>query len=131
MSYNNNILIIDDEPGAWESLLKPFYNTFTASNSNTAVELIKQFPIDLVTLDLKMPGINGTEFIKEIKQLKPDIEVIVITGYRTLKIAIECIRFGVFDYITKPFNVPEIISIIKKSLIKRQFKFHKNIAVNN
>jgi DNA-binding NtrC family response regulator len=66
-----------------------------------------------------MPGMNGIEVLKEIKKLKPDIQVIVITGYGTLKSAIECIRLGVFDYITKPFNVPEVIAVINKSLTKR------------
>ena len=102
-------------------ILKPSYNTLTATNGNAALDLIEQYPVDLVTLDLKMPGMNGIEVLKEIQKLKPDIEVIVITGYGTLKSAIECIRLGVFDYITKPFNVPEIVSVIKKSLTRRNF----------
>jgi two-component system nitrogen regulation response regulator GlnG len=68
-----------------------------------------------------MPGMSGIEVLKEIKKLKPDIQVIVITGYGTLKTAIECIRLGAFDYINKPFNVPEIIAVIKKSLTRRKF----------
>jgi DNA-binding NtrC family response regulator len=111
MSDNANILIVDDKLGTRESLkiiLNPSYNTLTAINGNNALDLIKQYPVDLVTLDLKMPGMNGIEVLKEIRKL-----------YGTLKSAIECIRLGVFDYITKPFNVPEIIAVINKSLTKR------------
>ena len=124
MSDNANILIVDDELGPRESLrmiLKPSYNTLTAPNGNTALNLIKQYPVDLVTLDLKMPGMSGIEVLREIQKLKPDMQIIVITGYGTLKTAIECIRLGVFDYITKPFNVPEVIAVINKSLTKRNF----------
>ncbi|MHA2123604.1 MAG: sigma-54-dependent transcriptional regulator [Promethearchaeota archaeon] len=124
MSDKANILIVDDELGPRESfrmILKPSYNTLTAINGNNALDLIKQYPVDLVTLDLKMPGMSGIEVLKEIKKLKPDIQVIVITGYGTLKTAIECIRLGAFDYINKPFNVPEIIAVIKKSLTRRKF----------
>jgi DNA-binding NtrC family response regulator len=124
MSDNANILIVDDELGPRESLrmiLNPSYNTLTAPNGNIALNLIKQYPIDLVTLDLKMPGMNGIEVLKEIQKLKPDIEIIIITGYGTLKTALECIRLGAFDYINKPFNVSEISEVIKKSLTKRNF----------
>jgi response regulator RpfG family c-di-GMP phosphodiesterase len=134
MSDNTNILIVDDELGPRESLkmiLNPSYNTLTATNGNNALELIKQYPVDMVTLDLKMPGMNGIEVLKEIKKLKSDIQVIVITGYGTLKSAIECIRLGVFDYITKPFNIPEIISVIKKSLTRRNFNSRVKILFND
>jgi HD-GYP domain-containing protein (c-di-GMP phosphodiesterase class II) len=67
-----------------------------------------------------MPGINGIETLKEIRMIAPDVMVIIITGYGTLKTAIEAIRYGVFDYIPKPFNVPEILSIIDKSIQRRK-----------
>jgi CheY-like chemotaxis protein len=134
MSDNANILIVDDELGPRESLkmiLNPSYNTLTAPNGNIALNLIKQYPVDLVTLDLKMPGMNGIEVLKEIQKLNPDIEIIVITGYGTLKTAIECIRLGVFDYINKPFNVPDVISVINKSLTKRKFNSRLKVLFND
>jgi len=118
-----NVLIVDDEIGPRESLrmiLKPNYNVFTVENGNAAIQMIQQIPMDVVTLDLKMPGISGIDTLKEIRMIDPDVMIIIITGYGTLKSAIEAIRYGVFDYIPKPFNVPEIISIIDKSVQRRR-----------
>ena len=118
-----NILIADDEIGPRESLrmiLKPHYNVFTVENGNAAIQMIRQMGMDVVTLDLKMPGISGIDTLKEIRLIDPDVMVIIVTGYGTLKSAIEAIRYGVFDYIPKPFNVPEIMSIIEKSIQRRK-----------
>ncbi|MCX8119111.1 MAG: response regulator [Desulfobacterota bacterium] len=118
-----NILIVDDEIGPRESLrmiLKPHYNIFTAENGLAALQILKQHEIDVVTLDLRMPGMSGIETLKEIRAIDPDVMVIIITGYGTLNSAIEAIRYGVFDYIPKPFNVPEIICIIEKSVQRRR-----------
>jgi len=79
-----SVLIVDDELGPRESLrmiLKPISNVYTAENGEKALEFIRQEPVNLVTLDLKMPGIPGIEVLKEIKGYNPDIEVIVLTGY--------------------------------------------------
>ena len=118
-----NILIVDDEIGPRESLrmiLKPNYNVFTIENGNAAIQMIQQIAMDVATLDLKMPGISGIDTLKEIRMIDRDVMIIIITGYGTLKSAIEAIRYGVFDYIPKPFNVPEIISIIDKSVQRRK-----------
>jgi putative two-component system response regulator len=118
-----NILIVDDEIGPRESLrmiLKPSYNVFIAENGHVAIQMIQQMEIDVVTLDLKMPGISGIETLKEIHVIDPDVMVIIITGFGTLKSAIEAIRYGVFDFISKPFNVPEIMCIIDKSIQRRK-----------
>lgn len=118
-----NILIVDDEIGPRESLrmiLKPNYNVFTAENGNAAVQMIKKIEIEVATLDLRMPGISGIETLKEIRTLDPNVMVIIITGYGTLKSAIEAIRYGAFDYIPKPFNVPEISCVIEKAIKRRK-----------
>jgi putative two-component system response regulator len=118
-----NILIVDDEIGPRESLrmvLKANYNVYAVENGYAAIQMIQQIEMDVLTLDLKMPGITGIDTLKEIRAIDPDVMVIVITGYGTLKSAIEGIRYGVFDYIPKPFNVPEILSIIDKSIQRRK-----------
>jgi len=118
-----NILIVDDEIGPRESLrmiLKPYYNTFTAESGYAAIQMVQQVGVDVVTLDLKMPGISGIDTLKEIRGIDQDVLVIIITGYGTLQSAIEAIRYGVFDYIPKPFNVPEIMSIIDKAVQRRK-----------
>ena len=128
-----NILVVDDEIGPRESLrmiLKPHYNIFTAENGNTAFQILQHNEMDVVTLYLKMPGISGIETLKEIRLIAPDVMVIIITGYGTLKSAIEAIRYGVFDYIAKPFNVPEIMCIIDKSIQRRQLNLKVKEMLN-
>jgi len=125
-----NVLIVDDEIGPRESLrmiLKPHYNIFTAENGYSAIQMLQQTEIDVVTLDIRMPGMSGIDTLKEIRLLDPDAMVIIITGYGTLKSAIEAIRYGVFDYIPKPFNVPEIMCIIEKSVQRRKL----NLKIKN
>jgi len=124
MGNQGSILVVDDEIGPRESLrmiLKPIYEVHTASNGHEALQSISREKIDLVTLDLKMPGISGIEVLKEIKKLHSDIEVVIITGYGTLTNAVEAIRYGAVDFISKPFNVAEIISIVSKTVERRNF----------
>lgn len=124
------ILVVDDEAGPRESLrmiLKPIYNVFTAASGKEALEIIQKENIDLVTLDLNMPGISGIEVLKEIKKIKSDIEVIIVTGYGTLKNAQEVIRYGAGDFISKPFNVADIVAIVSKSFERRNY----NLKINS
>jgi response regulator RpfG family c-di-GMP phosphodiesterase len=129
-----NILIVDDEIGPRESLrmiLKPNYNVYAVENGYAAIQMIQQVEMDILTLDLKMPGISGIETLKEIRVIDPDVMIIIITGYGTLKSAIEAIRYGVFDYIPKPFNVPEILSIIDKSIQRRKLNLRVKEVLGN
>jgi DNA-binding NtrC family response regulator len=124
MPCKETILVVDDEAGPRESLrmiLKPLYEVHTASNGQEALRLIQDKDIDVVTLDLNMPGLSGIDVLKEIRKLKPTTEVIVITGYGTLTNAQEAIRFGAGDFISKPFNVADVISIVAKSFERRGY----------
>jgi len=129
-----NILIVDDEIGPRESLrmiLKPNYNVYAVENGFAAIQMIQQTEMDVLTLDLKMPGMSGIDALKEIRVIDPDVMIIIITGYGTLKSAIEAIRYGVFDYIPKPFNVPEILSIIDKSIQRRKLNLKVKEVLGN
>jgi DNA-binding NtrC family response regulator len=124
MTSKETILVVDDEAGPRESLrmiLKPLYDVHTASNGQEALQLIQSKDIDVVTLDLNMPGLSGIDVLKEIRNLRPKTEVIVITGYGTLNNAQEAIRFGAGDFISKPFNVADVISIVAKSFERRNY----------
>lgn len=103
-------------------ILKPHYNVYAAERGGQAIELINQIPIDLVTLDLKMPGLPGIKVLEQIKQHDPDIEAIVITGYGSLDTAVQGIRLGAFDYIDKPFDVNHILALVKRALERRNAK---------
>lgn len=123
MQTKAKILIVDDEAGPRESLkmiLKPFYGIYTAETGGKALQIVKKEEIDLVTLDLKMPDLHGTEILREIKKISGDVEVVIITGFGSLKSAVEGIRFGASDYLLKPFNVSEIVSIINRTLEKKR-----------
>src|SRR4030065_2577633 len=128
-----NILIVDDEIGPRESLrmiLKQNYNVYTVENGYAAIQMIQQTQMDVLTLDLKMPGLSGIDTLKENRVIDPDVMIIIITGYGTLKSAIEAIRYGVFDYIPKPFNVPEIMAIIDKSIQRRNLNLKIKEVLN-
>ena len=123
MSDKAGILIVDDELGPRESLkmvLKPFYKIYTAENGEKALEALKKHPIDLATLDLKMPGLSGTETLREMKKIKQDLEVIIITGFGSLKTAMEGIRYGAADYMLKPFDIAELVSIVNRTLERKK-----------
>jgi DNA-binding NtrC family response regulator len=124
MAQKGSILIVDDEVGPRESLrmiLKPIYEIHTAANGDEALQIVQKENIDLVTLDLRMPGLSGIDVLREIKKIRGDVEVIVITGYGTLTNAQEAIRYGAGDFISKPFNVADIIAIISKSFERRNY----------
>jgi DNA-binding NtrC family response regulator len=130
MAQKGSILIVDDEVGPRESLrmiLKPIYEIYTAANGDEALQVIQNESIDLVTLDLRMPGLSGIDVLREIKKIRADVEVIVITGYGTLTNAQEAIRYGAGDFISKPFNVADIIAIISKSFERRNY----NMKIKN
>jgi DNA-binding NtrC family response regulator len=101
-------------------IFKPFYNVFTASGGPEALELLEEQPIDVVTLDLKMPGMSGIEVMERIKHRDPDIEVVIVTGYSSLDTAIRGLRFRAFDYISKPFDVSEISDIVRRAVAQRR-----------
>ena len=120
-----HILIVDDEMGPRESLkmiLNPHYNVHVAERGGQAVEMLGKFPVDVVTLDLKMPGFTGIHVLEKVKQHDPDIEAIIITGYGSLDTAIEGLRLGAFDYISKPFDVNHILSLVRRGLERRGAK---------
>ncbi|MBI1822794.1 MAG: response regulator [Nitrospirae bacterium] len=131
MGQKSTILIVDDESGPRESLkmiLKPFYNIETAENALQALDIIGKKQIDLITLDLKMPGMNGEEALLRIKEKQPSIEVLIITGNGSAKHAIDLIRKGASGYEFKPFNISKIVMNISKTLDrKKKMEKLKNI----
>jgi len=123
MASQGSILIIEDEPGpalALKMILKPYYQVYSAERGEAALEILKTTPIDVVSLDLRMPGLSGMPLLGKIKEHDPDIEVIVITGYGSLETAVESINLKVFSYVAKPFDVLEILETTKRALQKRR-----------
>lgn len=118
-----SVLIVEDEPGPREALkviLRPFYNLYAVDRAEDALELLQDYQVDLITLDLKLPGMQGTDLLKRIKDLNEEIEVVIITGYGGLQSALEGLRRGVSAYLLKPFNVTELIEVVNRALQKKQ-----------
>lgn len=119
-----NILLIDDEPNfidGLKKLLKPFNYSITSTTSTvSALKLLKskQSNFDIIIIDIKMPKIDGLEFIERIEMLHLDIITILVTGKSSQELAINAIKHGAFDYIRKPFDIKELISAIERSTQK-------------
>ena len=117
------ILVVDDEAGPRDALkviLRPFFDILSAENATAALDVLKTHPVDLITLDQKLPDRPGFELLQDIKRTHADVEVIIITGYGSLKSAMEGIRQGAAGYLLKPFNVTELITLINQTLQKKQ-----------
>lgn len=117
------VLVVDDELGPRESLrmiLRPAYEVLTAADGSEALEVLRTTPVDLVTLDLNMPGIQGEELMRVVRREFPNVEVIVITGYGSVDSAVEGLRFGICDYIQKPFDVVKVLTAVSRGLSQRQ-----------
>jgi DNA-binding NtrC family response regulator len=113
------ILILDDEPIVSKrlqpALEKKGYAVESFYQSATALERIHEKDFDIVITDLKMEGVDGMQFLTEVKQRSPRTEVIVITGFATMETAKESLRKGVFDFLAKPFKLGEIQEIIRRA----------------
>ena len=130
MISKGSILIVDDEAGPRESLrmiLEPMYDVHTLVNGQEAIKFISQKKVEVVTLDLEMPGLSGIEVLQEIKKLQPDIEAVIVTGYGTLSNARQAIHLGAGDFISKPFNAANIITIVGKAFERRSY----NLKIKN
>ena len=115
------ILVIDDEPDMLMLLRimiedNTDYEVETTNNPAEGLKLLKDKHYDLVISDLKMPGMDGIELFDELKEIKPDIPVIIITAYGSLEIGDEALKKGVADFITKPFRKDSILFAINRTL---------------
>lgn len=125
------ILAVDDEEIILDSFRKILvlagYSIDTVEAGKEALGLIKKYDYDFVFTDLKMPEMDGVDVTKAVKHLRPDIDVIVITGYATIETAVETMKYGALDYVQKPFTEDELVEFVNKSLIKRQDKIEKQM----
>lgn len=119
-----SILILDDEPIVSKrlkpSLNKKGYIVETFTESMEAMKRIREKNFDIVITDLKMEGVDGMQFLTEVKKRSPETEVIVITGFATMETAKESFRKGVFDFLAKPFKLGEITEVILRAENKRK-----------
>ncbi len=125
----SNILIVDDEPIARQSLSDIIklegYNVTAVANGELAVEHIRHYAVDLIVLDLKMPGMNGLDVVQVVNQLSPDTEIILLTAFGSMESAVEALRQRVHDYLLKPASPHQILESVKRGLERRQVRLSK------
>ena len=115
-----NILFVDDDPKAGELMMRfsedASFNCHVFQDPQSALDYFKDDGADLIVSDLRMPGLTGTELLKEIRQVNDDVPFIIITGFANVDNAIEAIRLGASDFIKKPFDMDELQVLIEKNL---------------
>ncbi len=124
-SYNK-VLVVDDEEVVRDScrrLLEPAgYELTEARTSSEALRLLDEMEFDLVLTDLKLPDMDGISLLKKIKELMPNTEVIVITGYGTVNTAVQAMKLGAYDYVEKPFRPDELVSLVDRAIERRRLR---------
>lgn len=125
------ILCVDDEEVILDSFRKILvldgYSVDTVLTGQEALHLVQSHHYDFVFTDLKMPEMDGVDVAKSVKHLRPDIDVIIITGFATIESAVEVMKFGAMDYVQKPFTEDELLDFVKLSLLKRKDRINKQL----
>jgi CheY-like chemotaxis protein len=118
------ILAVDDEAIVLDSFRKILviagYSVDTVETGQEALGLVRKNDYDFVFTDFKMPEMDGVEVTKAVKHLRPDVDVVLITGYASIESAVETMKFGAMDYVEKPFTADELTELVNKLLIRRQ-----------
>ncbi|HHO47955.1 MAG TPA: response regulator [Desulfobacteraceae bacterium] len=125
------VLVVDDETDFLEMTVKRMQkkgiDTVGVMSGNEAVEKISNENFDVVLLDVKMPGMDGIETLREIKRVKPLVEVIMLTGHASVESGIEGMKLGAFDYLMKPMELDKILETIQDAHKKKQLQEEKII----
>lgn len=124
-----SVLLVDDEREFLETLLKRLLKRrvkVTGVNSGEeALKIIKETPPDVVVLDVRMQGMDGIQTLREIKKIRPLVEVIMLTGHANLEIAVEGMEVGAFDYLMKPTDVDELLYKLEDAFKRKKIQEQK------
>jgi signal transduction histidine kinase len=117
------LLIVDDEPGPRESLrivFKDRYRCVIATCGREGIEYARNHVVDAAVLDIKMPDLSGVDVLRELKEIDPDIECVMLTGYETIETARAAVRYGAADYLNKPFDVFSVREVLDRCMKRRR-----------
>src|SRR5579872_6978264 len=118
------ILVVEDDATLRRvtqiHLAKMGYPTVAASDATEALEILKHEPRDLVISDLHLPGMSGLELLKRVRAQYPETEVVMITAYATVETAVDAMKSGAYDYVTKPIHLYELGSLVDRALERVQ-----------
>src|ERR1700694_1310354 len=132
--HSLRMLFADDEKSLQEfmraELPRLGHEVTVCPDGRVALKTLEKSTFDVAILDLRMPGMTGIEVLEHLKKVSPDTEAIVMTGHATMETAIEAVRLGALDYITKPCKLAQIEAVLCKVAEKRELK-HKNLALQN
>lgn len=124
-----NLLLVDDEEDFLETLLKRMkkrrVNVTGVKSGEEALERLDQDPADVVVLDVKMPGMDGIQALREIKRRYPLVEVIMLTGHANVEVAIQGMELGAFDYLMKPMDIDELLYKVQDAYKKKMIQEEK------
>jgi len=126
MTPHERILVVDDEEQMRDLLVKVLerkgYQVSVCGNGVDALAFLEREPADLVVTDVRMPGLSGMEALRAIKELNPDIVVIIMTAFGSIDQAVQAVKEGAYDYINKPFKIDEMLLTIEKALEERRLR---------
>ena len=124
-----NVLLVDDEVEFLETLVKRMkkrnVNVFGVKSGEEALKFLEQNPLDVVVLDVRMPGMDGIETLREIKKRHPLVEVIMLTGHANMEVAVQGMELGAFDYLMKPMDIDELLYKVQDAQKKKSLQEDK------
>ena len=107
------MLLVDDEDDFRTTLANRLklrkIDVTDAASGNEAIELVKQRSFDVAVIDVKMPGIDGIETLKQVKKIQPDMEIVMLTGHASIESGMEAMKLGAYDYVMKPCDIDELL----------------------
>lgn len=120
------ILVVDDEESIREffqiMLKREGYEVLTAGNGREALDSLKKHPVDMVITDIQMPEVSGMELLTKVKEMDPEMVVLMITAFGSTETAVEAMKLGAYDYVQKPFKIDEVKIIVRQALEKRSLR---------
>src|SRR5574341_753341 len=119
------VLIVDDDPGVRESFrltLEDHYDVVDVPDGPAALDVVRASQVDLVLLDIRLPEMDGIEVLERIKAIDDGVEVVLVTAVKTVRTAVAAMKLGAFDYLTKPFEEDELLTVIGRALEKRSLE---------
>jgi DNA-binding NtrC family response regulator len=120
------VLLVDDEAEFRDLLEKRLRKRnlalLSAGSGEEALEIVTREAVDVVVLDVRMPGMDGRETLREIKRLKPEVEVIMLTGHASVEVALEGMALGAFDYLLKPVSFDELLFKLQDAAEKKRMR---------
>ncbi|NLI80703.1 MAG: response regulator [Deltaproteobacteria bacterium] len=130
------VLVVDDEPDFLETILKRLkrrkIDATGVDSGKAALELLEREPFDVVILDVRMPGMDGIETLKEMKKRRPLMEVIMLTGHASVEAGMQGMQLGAFDFVMKPAEMDDLLERIRQAFERKQLhekKVHEFRAI--